>query len=65
MKKLKNRGNMYVVVRELSGARAAVLAAFSDAVEADDFKDATAAEWFEKTRGAPASFSVLITTYYG
>lgn len=56
---------MYVVVRELSGARAAVLAAFSDAVEADDFKDATAAEWFEKTRGAPASFSVLITTYYG
>ena len=64
MKKLKHRGNSYVVIRELDGARTAVLGTFGDAVEADDFCGAMAAEWFDKTKGAPASFSVVITTHY-
>lgn len=65
MKYPKNRGNMYVVVREISGGKTALLASFSDAVDADNFKDACAAEWFDKVRVAGANFSVLITTYYG
>lgn len=65
MKKPKNRGNMYVVLREMDGTKAAVLGTFSDLVEADNFKDAMAAEWFDKTKGMPASFVICISTYYG
>lgn len=65
MKTPKNRGNLYVVVRELDGRPAALLGSFADAVEADDYKGAMAAEWFDKTRGAPASFAVLLVTFYG
>lgn len=68
----KNRENIYVVVREdfsdamgshLTGT--AVLGTFSELVEADNYKDACASEWFEKTKGWPAFFDVRLSTYYG
>lgn len=64
MKFPKNRANIYVVVREDARCNA-VIGCFSDLVEADDYKDACAAEWFEKTKGAPAEFKVKLSTYYG
>ena len=66
MKFPRNRANIYVVVREdtLYG-HTAVLGVFSDLVDADDFKDAAAAEWFDKTRSAHAEFAVRLSTYYG
>lgn len=70
MKFPKYRANIYVVVREdrvmqnVPG-HVAILGAFSDPVEADDFKGACAAEWFDKTSGAPAHFEVRLSTFYG
>jgi hypothetical protein len=64
----KYRTNIYVVVREIADealSHTAVLGTFSDPVEADDFKDACAAEWFDKTNGAPAYFEVRLSTFYG
>lgn len=64
MKFPRNRANIYAVVRE--DARGfSILGCFSDAVEADNFKDACAAEWFDKTKGEPALFDVRLSTYYG
>lgn len=60
MKFPKNRATIYVVVRDTS-----ILGVFSDLVEADNYKDACAAEWFDKTKGAPAFFDVRVSTYYG
>lgn len=55
---------VYVVIRELQGNRAAVIGVFHDPVEADDKCGAWASEWFEKTHGLPADFSVVISPYY-
>lgn len=63
--KLKHRGDVFTVIREGAGRPAAVLGVFSDAEEADNFKDAMAQEWFEVTKGTVAEFCVWITTYYG
>lgn len=70
MKFPKYRANIYIVMRETmvgsgSKASASVLGAFSDLVEADDFKDACAAEWFDKTKGEPAYFTIRLSTFYG
>lgn len=65
MKFPKNRANIYVVTRELVDNHTAVLGVFSDAVDADDFCGACAAEWFELTKGLPATFEVRLSTYYG
>jgi arginine utilization protein RocB len=63
--KPKNRDNVYIVIREMQGTRTAVLGAFYDLLEADDKKDAWAAEWFDKTKGLPADFNVVVAPYYG
>jgi general stress protein 26 len=67
MKFPKNRANCYVVVREIDSYMEmhSILGVFKDAVEADDYKDVCAAEWFEKTKGQPANFDVRISTFYG
>ena len=65
MKFPKHRANIYVVVRVHTEMHTAILGTFSDAVEADDFKDACASEWFDKTKGTPAFFEVRLSTYYG
>lgn len=65
MKYPKNRGNLYIVIREIPQERTAFIGSFSDLVEADNFKDACAAEWFDRTKGMVADFKVVITTYYG
>jgi len=56
---------MYLVIREIPNERTAFIGAFSDMVEADNFKDAIASEWFDRTKGMVADFKVVITTYYG
>lgn len=61
---MKKGENAYVVIREIQGSRTAVLGSFRDLVEADDRKDEWAAKWFDQTKGLPAEFSVVITTYY-
>jgi hypothetical protein len=72
MKFPKNRANIYVVVRDdfsdgigsrMTGT--SILGVFSDLVEADNYKDACASEWFDKTKGEPAHFDVTLSTYYG
>lgn len=65
MKFPKFRANIYIAVRVDKYTGVSILGAFSDLVEADDYKDACAAEWFDKTKGTPASFEVRLTTYYG
>jgi hypothetical protein len=75
-KKLKTRGNLYLVIREddpfyddhghvIGHGNTAFIGSFSDVNDADDFKDACAAEWFDKTRGAPSNFKVTLITFYG
>jgi hypothetical protein len=61
----KPRAFLFLVVREMEGKRAAFLGAYSDAVEADDYKGACAAEWFDRTGGAPADFTVTAVPFYG
>jgi hypothetical protein len=68
MKFPKNRANIYVVVRDIDTTTmrdTSVIGVFSDLIEADNYKDACAAEWFDKTKGQPASFEVRLSTYYG
>lgn len=65
MKYPKPRSFLFLVVREMEDKRAAFLGAYTDAVEADDYKDACAAEWFDRTKGAPAEFSVTAVPFYG
>lgn len=60
----KNRANIYVVVRE-DESHTAILGVFSDLIEADDYKGACAAEWFNITKGQPANFEVRLSTFYG
>lgn len=53
-----------MVIRELD-MYTAILGVFSDPVDADNYKDSCAAEWFDKTGGTPALFDVRLSTYYG
>lgn len=66
MKFPKNRANIYIVVRgNYDGNQVSILGAFADLVEADNYKDACAAEWFDKVKGKDTtSFDVMITTFY-
>ena len=69
MKFPKNRANLYLVVRETydySNSDKAVLGAFSDCEEADNFKDACQQEWLDKVGDLKnVDFEVELTTYYG
>lgn len=73
MKFPKNRANVYVVVRDdipLYGdgfGNTSLLGVFSDLTEADNYKDACAAEWFDKVKigGGNSTFEVRLSTYYG
>lgn len=65
MKFPKYRANIYIVVRVDKFTGVSILGTFSNLVEADDFKDACAAEWFDKTKGTPAEFAVRLSTFYG
>lgn len=69
MKFPKNRANIYIVVRvdlneNPDKVRTAILGTFADVVDADDFKDSCAAEWFDKN-GYPSVFEVRLSTFYG
>jgi hypothetical protein len=64
MKFPKTRANIYVIVRIIGGTTS-LLGSFSDLVEADDFKDACASEWFDTTKDTSAHFEVRLTTFYG
>lgn len=70
MKFPKARENIYEVVRVdahtwIAEPHTALLGAFSDLVEADNYKDACAAEWFDKKCPATSKFEVRLTTFYG
>jgi hypothetical protein len=70
MTKLKNRGNMFVVVRQHFGAAlggsAAVCGSFSDMDDADDYKGACEQRWLERVGTLDGvEFEVQLTTYYG
>lgn len=59
--KLKNRGNLYLVVRSVGRV---VVGGFSEAEEAYDHASACEQEWFDTT-GEGVNFNVELTTYYG
>jgi hypothetical protein len=74
MKFPKNRGNLYIVVREdipnygEGFGSVAILGCFSDLVEADNYKDSCASEWFDKVKtgiGSQSTFDIRLSTFYG
>lgn len=71
MSKLLNRGNMFVVIRttmDVTGAWAnpAVVGAFTDMDQADDYRGACEQQWLDKVGNVKhVNFEVQLTTYYG
>jgi hypothetical protein len=64
MKFPKFRSNIYIVQRR-DDRSTVPIGAFSDLVEADNYKDACAAEWFDKTKDPYVVFEISLTTFYG
>lgn len=69
MIKLKNRGNLFVVIRhDLQGSwnSSTACAAFADLDDADDYKGACEQEWRERVGDLEGvDFDIQLTTYYG
>ena len=66
MKFPKNRANLYLVVRTGYQGIVAVTGAFSEPIDADNYKDACAQEWFDKAGELTGvEFEVVLTTFYG
>lgn len=64
--KLKNRGNVYAVVRHLPQG-SDVVGVFDNLQTADDYSDACLQAWIDKTGSAAhqVEFEVQLSTYYG
>jgi hypothetical protein len=67
MTKLKNRGNMFVVVRQQwNGIGCHVVGTFSNMDDADDYKGTCEQQWLDKMGSLHGvEFEVQLTTYYG
>lgn len=70
MSKLLNRGNIFIVTRNQFGyaeyQRSAVVGAFSNLDDADDYKGACEQQWIDKVGSLnDVEFEIQLTTYYG